>query len=197
MSPLLSTFAGASSLAYGFTRGSSVVDAFELIGTTLVSSATSSVTFSSIPSTYQFLELRITARSSFGSTMDELLIRFNGDTAANYGHSQLRYDAFSPSGSASQTAQTGIRLYSITANTAAANTFGSAKLQISGYQNTNMKTSIRGIVSGSEFTSSFNTSASLGAGMWNNTASVTSLTISSFNSANIAANSRLSLYGIT
>jgi hypothetical protein len=55
---------------------------YESIATVTVGSGgASSVTFSSIPSTYQHLQIRFMSKLSGG---DDVVMRFNGDTANNY-----------------------------------------------------------------------------------------------------------------
>jgi len=57
------------------------------IATTTLSSATSSITFSSIPSTYTDLRVVLTIKSV--SNADNLQIRFNSDSATNYSQTLL------------------------------------------------------------------------------------------------------------
>ena len=58
---------------------------FESIATTTVGSGgTSSIDFTSIPSTYQHLQLRIISRVSNADTGDNIFLQFNGDTSSNY-----------------------------------------------------------------------------------------------------------------
>jgi len=54
------------------------------IAQTVLSSAASSVTFSSIPGTYSALRLMIKARGSSGSNGCAVYLQFNGDTGSNY-----------------------------------------------------------------------------------------------------------------
>jgi hypothetical protein len=57
---------------------------YEPIATNTLSSATSSVSFSSIPSTYTDLVLVVVATNTGGNT--DLFLRVNGDTATNYSY---------------------------------------------------------------------------------------------------------------
>jgi hypothetical protein len=67
--------------ASGFDTG-----AYELISTTILGSAQSSVVFdvSSYTSTYKHLQIRVVTRTDRGANEDILGIRFNGDTGSNY-----------------------------------------------------------------------------------------------------------------
>jgi hypothetical protein len=50
----------------------------------VLASPSSSVTFSSIPQTYNDLIIRVSAHSTYGSTLDYLVTRLNGDSSSNY-----------------------------------------------------------------------------------------------------------------
>ena len=81
---------------------------------TVSGSAVASYTFSSIPSTYTDLVLRISARTSVtGQTFDNIEIQFNNDSATNYSYIRLR-----GSGSAASS--------SIGSNTSAINAFAAS-----------------------------------------------------------------------
>ena len=80
---------------------------YEPIATTTLGSAASSITFSSIPSTYTDLRVIITFTSTTGGYV--LGMRFNSDTASNYSVTQL-YGTGSSALSASTTGDTRIRL---------------------------------------------------------------------------------------
>ena len=56
----------------------------EAIQTVYLEADTSSVTISSIPATYQHLQLRITFRGTYQTTGTGQYIQFNGDTGSNY-----------------------------------------------------------------------------------------------------------------
>ena len=60
---------------------------YEPISTQTLSSAASTVTFSSIPSTYT--DLVITVNAAVASSVGDLLMTFNGDTANSYSYSTV------------------------------------------------------------------------------------------------------------
>jgi len=64
MSPLLTTFAADGISAFGFSRGVASAGAYELITTTILSSATNTIEFASISSTYKHLQIRAIAHKS-------------------------------------------------------------------------------------------------------------------------------------
>lgn len=175
--------------------GSGAADAFELITTTVLGTAAASVTLSSIPATYSALQLRVVGRSANGTQFDELLLRLNADSGANYGYKQIVIDTFTP-GQSTATSQTGMRIYGLPANTANANNFSALKMDIQGYKDTAKKKSIRGFGGAVNFISSWAASGSLFAGLWNSTTTVTSLTVSTYSGSNLAVGTRVSLYGV-
>ena len=87
--PLLTT---QSARGYGF--GSLVAatgdNSFESISTTVLSATTSAVTISSIPSTFQHLQLRCDVRATAGSAMGNYAnLRLNSDSGANYSYNYI------------------------------------------------------------------------------------------------------------
>jgi hypothetical protein len=89
--PLISTLAGASSRGFGGLRtfGSVTPSAFESIATTTISSATSSIEFTSIPSTYTHLQVRAHMVCSATNNMYMQLGNGTIDTGSNYSWKQL------------------------------------------------------------------------------------------------------------
>ena len=65
---------------------------YEPIASTLLGSATSSITFSSIPSTYTDLRLIISAGAASDSTRPSISLRFNGVFSAFYASNRLLSD---------------------------------------------------------------------------------------------------------
>ena len=97
MTPILGVIASANQGQY------IVYNNYESIATTTVGAGGSAtITFSSIPSTYQHLQLRIAGSSS---AVNNFRMRFNSDTGSNYAVHQILGTgaAVSASGSASQT----------------------------------------------------------------------------------------------
>ena len=89
--PLISTLAGASSRGFGGLRtfGGVAASAFESIATTTISSATSSIEFTSIPSTYTHLQVRAHMVCSTTNNMYMQLGNGSIDAGSNYSWKQL------------------------------------------------------------------------------------------------------------
>ena len=63
---------------------------FELIETkTIATTSVSTITFSSIPGTYQDLKLYIRAQAQSANNYLDLRMRFNGDTSTQYGQGEI------------------------------------------------------------------------------------------------------------
>lgn len=85
MSPLLEALAGDSARGYGLGLPSGAASSFESIATTTLSGSSSTITFSSIPSTYKHLQIRGLILAASGYTV----ANFNSDTATNYSRHYL------------------------------------------------------------------------------------------------------------
>jgi hypothetical protein len=101
MSPILGSKGSLSASAYGFTSSTGALGSYDSISTaTVTSGGTTTITFSSIPSTYTHLQLRILGRSTFvrgaGSTLPvSMYMKIgNGGTiqSTNYYYHDLRGD---------------------------------------------------------------------------------------------------------
>ena len=157
---------------------------FTLIASNTVSSAVSSITFSSIPATYTDLCIKLSARCDVLNTA--VKIQFNGLTT----NLSTRY-LYANGSSASGGTDTQIYTYE-NASTYTANTFGNSEIYIPNYTSSNAKS-----VNSDAVTENNATGADmlLGAGLWNSTAAITSVALVS-NSGNFVANSTFYLYGI-
>jgi len=190
--PLITTLANASARGYGgllVTAGAA--NSYESIATVTVGSGgSSSVTFSSIPSTYTHLQIRAISKDSRIFANTAFSMRFNSDTGSNYSNHGITGDGTSASayGGANET-EIGLGNSSGGTN---ANIFGVQIVDILDYTNTNKYTTVRTLGGHDQ-----NGSGILGlfSGNWRNTAAVTSITIIPL-AANIKEYSQFALYGI-
>lgn len=105
---------------------------YTLISSNVLTSSAASVTFSSIPSTYTDLVLRVSARTDTGNDFDNLLLTFNGTGGTVYSYTDLRGDgAAATSARGSNAANTQIGFAD--GSTATANTFSSHEIYIPSY----------------------------------------------------------------
>lgn len=170
--------------------GNLVNGAFESIQTINISSNTATVTFSSIPSTYKHLQIRMISRTDQFS-VPGLRVRFNGDTASNYALHRLAGNstsAFSQSGSS----QTNIGMYGPGGGGTTANMFGANIIDILDYTSTNKNKTLRSI-GGADY----NGGGQIGlySGLWMNSSTAISSIYLECDTL-FVANSTLALYGV-
>jgi hypothetical protein len=169
--------------------------AYEQIATNILSSATSAITFSSIPTTYSHLQLRMTIRgtSSFNGGMG---IRLNGDTGSVYSRHNLFGDG---GGVYSQNATSQTQINTDTNNAffpggqAEASQFGASIIDILDYMSTAKNKTIR------QFAGAYASNGyqvGLISGAYYSTSAITSVTLTQLAMTNFAIGSRFSLYGI-
>jgi hypothetical protein len=160
---------------------------YQPIATTTASGSVSSITFSSIPSTYTDLVLISSAAIATGA--EDARIRFNSDTATNYSFTVLSGTGTSAVSSRS-TNQTFITLDNYGYMTTSSNNI--AIVNIQNYANT---TTYKTTVGRSN---NAGTGTDAVVGLWRSTAAINSITIlnSGTGGINFAAGSTFTLYGI-
>ena len=173
--------------------GASGATGFQLISTSLLSTTTSSVTFSAIPATFTHLQLRVVGRYTAATVQSNMTLRFNGDTGSNYGYQYIKGSATTVSAAAPGSYQSFCYVGNMPGASESANIFGSIIIDLLDYGNTNKIKTLKtfrghGGNSGAEI-DIFN-------GTWNSTAAISSILVSDANtSASFAAGTRVSLYG--
>ena len=169
---------------------------YESIATTTVGGGGSStITFSSIPSTYKHLQIRFIGRSTdTGGDRIGQKIQFNSDTGANYSRHQLFGDGASAAANGTANATYILSgLSELTAANAPANTFGVGVLDILEYANTSIYKTTRALAGQDQNSSSGR--IFLASGNWRNTAAITSITLAP-ETGNYVQYSQAALYGI-
>lgn len=191
MTPVLGIIASANQQG----RGGGPVGAYDALATiNIPSGGVASVTFAGIPSGYKDLQLRVLARTTRASSLDNLWINFNGDAGNNYySHrfegdgSSIYADGFGLSG------QPTAFLVPTAANLA--NVFCGGIMDIIDYSSTTKNKTLRTMrgfdMNGTGY-------ITLGGILWmpSTIQAITSITLASGNSANIAEYSSLALYGV-
>lgn len=164
---------------------------FESIATATASGGESSLTFSSIPNTYQHLQIKAVARGARADTDDFLKIIINSDTGSNYTRHQLLGSGTSVSafGAASQSLG---RLVRLPADNVTANIYGTCIADFHDYGSTTKYKTFRALGGWDENGAG---QILLTSGVWMNTSAITSIQIS-FEFGNIKAGSTFALYGI-
>lgn len=185
MSPILGILASSFQGAVGDYESISTV--------TVGAGGSSSITFSSIPSTYKHLQIRGIVRSTTsGTDSDSVYGSFNGDTT------NTNYFTHALAGNGSVTYAYGVNSingFSVGSCGKAgttANAFGVSVVDILDYANTNKYKTVR-VLQGNDRNGLGD--VFLQSGLWMNTNAVTSITIV-MASNNLAQYSSFALYGI-
>ena len=193
---MLNVISGLLSGGAGGAGGTS----YESIATTTVGSGgTGTITFSSIPSTFKHLQLRITAQTNRGTYgIDEGSMRFNSDSAQNYAYHFLYGDG-STVESIAQPNQTKIATGTGSLGTTTGNNFGINIIDILDYTSTNKNKTVR-ILGGTDqngLVGGLGGRVGLSSGVWfNSGTAVSSITITPANSSLFSQYSSFALYGI-
>jgi hypothetical protein len=164
--------------------------AYESIATTTVgSTATASITFSGIPSTYTHLQIRYIAKNSV--TGDSFSMRFNADTASNYARHEL--SGFGSSANAyASTSQTSMIIGF--ENYGTGSDFGAGIIDILDYTSTSKNKTVRSLTG---YDANGSGGVGLISGLWFKTPeAITSITLNQGNSGNFKEYSSFALYGI-
>jgi hypothetical protein len=180
-------------LAVAGAGGGAAANSFDLLETTLISTNTASVTFSSLGSysAYKHLQIRMTVRGNRNSTIGDIRARFNADSGSNYAFHRLLADPPSVISQAN-TSQTFIRFGTFVGNNGTANVFSASVVDILDFGSSSKNTTIRSL-DGFKDSSSF--PIGLYSGFWNNTNAVTSIELYP-ESDSFVSGTRMSLYGI-
>ena len=182
MSPILGI------IASGIQNSIANANSYESIATVSVGSGgSSSISFTSIPSTYQHLQVRFLSKDGTGATTANVFYALNSDTTnTNYRAHYLYGDGGTAGAGNEQT-----RVVSFSAGNTSSQ-FGVGVLDVLDYANTNKNTTTRAL-SGADANGSglivFSSS------LWVNTSAVTTITMYP-NSGNFAQYSSFALYGI-
>lgn len=165
---------------------------FDSIATTVLSSSTSTITFSSIPAGYKHLQIRFLSRTDRANNEDVILLRFNSDSAANYSSHYLYGDGAS-AGSGGASGASSIPIDGCVGASTTASIFGGGIVDILDYGSADKYKTVRAL------TGYDRNGAGLfvfDSGNWRSTSAVSSITLISKNSANFVQYSHFALYGI-
>ena len=158
-----------------------VTNSYESIATVTLGSAASSITFSSIPSTFKHLQLRASAK---GTANIYATMRFNGDTTAtNYYSHELRGSGSSASAAADNNAYI---------NDLQGTNYNAIIIDFLDYADTNKYKTTRmlnGLDNNGTGVILFQSN------LWKNTAAISSMVFTT-NTSTFAADTKFALYGI-
>ena len=162
---------------------------------TVGAAGATSVTFNSIPQTgYTDLVLKVSARTTRGTTYDWVKLTFNGSTTAAYSD-RILLGSGAAASSSSDSAIAAIQAGLTNADSATASSFGNLEYYIPNYTSANYKSVSVDTVNETNGTTAY---SSLVAGLWSNTAAITSITFTpDSGGASYMQYSTFSLYGVS
>jgi hypothetical protein len=170
---------------------------YESIATANGTGSSGTITFSSIPSTYKHLQIRLlvlgtTTTSDSGYS---LRARFNSDTGSNYNRHELYGQGDGgPAGSyGPATSQTYMNVGAYSTYVVG-NPIGASVIDILDYANTNKNKTVRALL-GTDVNAASANNIGLYSGLWRSTAAITSITLFA-SSSNFTTTSSFALYGI-
>lgn len=165
------------------------------IGTTTLSSTSASVTFSSIPA-FTHLRVHWHVRTNSGNTNDNMLLRFNGDSGANYDFQLIEGSNATATASAS-TGQTSILIGTAVGGTGTSGFFSNGVVNVVGASQA--ASGHVATVTGTWYACWSGTAATSQAGttggLWVPSGAITSITLLPA-AGSFAAGSAFSLYGL-
>ena len=181
MSPILGILASS--------RPGGAANSYESIATANGTGSSGVITFTSIPNTYQHLQLRWIAKSTGSGSYS--WINLNNDTSTNYADHYLYGDGASALAGA-DTGTSKINLYGSVSTSTATNVYTAHVVDILDYANSNKYKTVRAF--GGQDNNGSGT-IFLSSGLWQITTAVSAITITA-NTANFSTASQFALYGI-
>lgn len=173
-----------------------VPSSYESIATATPSGVTS-VTFSSIPSTYKHLQLRIISRTNVPTDGWDLAVRFNNDSNQVYD----QHDLIGNGGTAISQATTNSSRFTViqagTGTSIGSSFFGSGIVDIHDYASTSKNKTVRSF-SGANWNASTNVQyIALSSALWRNTSAINRIDVLvDFSTSTFTAGTSIALYGI-
>jgi hypothetical protein len=172
--------------------GGAVATDYESIQTYTLTGNQTTVTFSSIPSTYTHLQLRLMARNSLSQGANYLRLRLNGGTGTSYSRHALLGNGSAASANAVAN-DTVIGMGEIPAASATSGMFGVAVIDLLDYKDTNKNRTVRGLIGEDRNGSG---SVYLASGAYYSTTAVSSLSLFCGDGGDFVQYSSFALYGI-
>ena len=171
--------------------------AFTVIDHTELGAAASSWDVTSIPSSYDHLLVKVSARQDGAYHYVNVYITLNGDTGNNYSHTTIRAD--SATIETNQNASRANIHYCMTpAASATADTFGAMTIYIPHYANTaNFKQMIASSAAENASATDSEWWLNQTAGLWSDTSAVDQITIDAYSTDDFVQYSTFTLYGVT
>lgn len=185
-------------LANNSAAGGAVKGAYESIASATGTGSSGTITFSSIPSTYQHLQIRYIAKKTTTSHA-RLWVRFNSDSGTSYAVHSLNGDGFSATAGGAGSRTGGIALgYTGGGNVCGStptNVMGAGIIDIHDYASTTRNKTVRAFSGVETNNSGSGDRINLDSGLWISTSAISSVTLY-LDGSNFATTSQFALYGI-
>jgi hypothetical protein len=166
---------------------------------TVGAGGSSSISFTSIPSTYKHLQIRGILRSNSANNYDNVSLRFNSDSGSNYASHYLAGNGASASAYA-WTSAAQIESFYTAGGGGISNMFSATVIDILDYANTSKYKTTRHLNGfDNNGTGAFDFAKGavlLSSGLWQNTSAISTVTLSVTVGGNFAQYSTFALYGI-
>jgi hypothetical protein len=168
---------------------------FELIASSTVGSGgAASIDFSSIPSTYTDLVVKLCGRGTSAAINAEVRVTFNGSSASNYSWRQVQGNS-SVASSTNFSSQSYVRVGYVPDTSATSNTFNNLEFYVPNYAGSTAKSLSSDSTQENNTTAGGEAIMQLIAGLWSLTSAITQVTLS-LSSGNFAQHSTAYLYGV-
>ena len=168
----------------------------EAIATTYLEADAATVTFSSIPATYEHLQLRVSSHDTYDATWDVLYAQFNDDSGTNYSYHYMEGYSGANSGAGGGTGKTHAWLGKAEGSFGAtlATTYGVLGVDILDYANPNKNTTTQALsmVVDPRPTNIVHLSSTL----WDDTSAVNKIVFYPIYSSAFVRGTTFSLYGL-
>jgi hypothetical protein len=174
-----------------------ITNSYESISTVNVGAGgQTTISFTSIPSTYKHLQLRWIGRASQANTGLGVYMRINGNTGSNYARHWLRGNGSAASSGAAVSA-TQIDIGGVPGSSSPSSIFGAGIIDILDYTNTNKNKTIRSLQGTNQNTTADDNVFFASGFMFANTNAVTQIdVIADSSSPGFVQYSQFALYGI-
>lgn len=166
--------------------------AFESIATATGTGSSNTITFSSIPSTYQHMQIRAIGRSDRAALTETIYLTINGDTGANHAAHALEGEGASAF-ALGYSSQNNIQFVKFPGASNASDIMGSFVCDIQDYASTTKNKTIRTF---NGYDANGSGRIRISSGLWMNTNAITSVSIIITAAGNFTTSSTFALYGI-
>jgi hypothetical protein len=167
---------------------------YDSLATVSISSNTSSITFTGIPSGYKHLQIRGLVRGNTASTLDAVKMTFNSDTSgSNYVTLHQIYGSGASAAAQASTGNGWIYQSYLAGNNAGANMFGSYITDILDYSSVNKNKTTRTLAGTDQNGSGYVT---FGSGLWMNSSTPITRIDLEVEGSTFRQYSQLALYGV-